>query len=151
MQNNMDSLDRSFSFWLNYTTRNMRRYASEVLARENAGITVDQWGVLKLLDEHGGQLNNGRLTELMLKDRPTVTRIVDILCREGMVTRAIDQDDRRRMQVALTTKGRKRIAKVGPIVQSIRDEMSRGITKKEHDELLSTLHRLNQRIDGLRI
>jgi DNA-binding MarR family transcriptional regulator len=146
----MDSLDKSIFFWLNYTTRNMRRYASEVLTHAGAGITVDQWGVLKLLDEHGGKMSNGRMTELMLKDRPTLTRIVDILCRERLVTRSTDQEDRRRLQVQLTSKGRKTITRVGPMVQAIRDEMSRGLSKKDLEVIRRKLVRINRRIDTLR-
>ncbi len=146
----MESLDKSISFALNYTTRNMRRYATEAMNREKAGITVDQWGVLKLLHEHGGMLNNSQLTERMLKDRPTLTRIVDLLCKKGLVRRTTDKDDRRRMQIRLTAKGNNSIAKVSPLVDRLRKELGKGLTKKEHDELHRILKRLNEKIETLR-
>ena len=146
----MDSLPQSLSFLLNYTTRNMRRYAGEVLSREHAGVTIDQWGVLKILDESGGALTNAELAGRMLKDRPTVTRIVDILVRERLVTRVPDKLDRRRLRLHLTRAGRGKIAAMGPLVQRIRDDLGSGLAESDRQALIRALAGLNDTIDRLR-
>lgn len=146
----MDTLQQSISFLLNYTTRNMRRYAADRLARENAGITVDQWGVLAILHENKRGLSNAELATRMLKDRPTVTRIVDILVREKLVERLADMKDRRRLRLRLTADGKKKIKAISPLVQQIRGELAGGMSAKDRTELIRILSKMNSTIDGLR-
>lgn len=146
----MDTLQQSISFLLNYTTRNMRRYAADRLVRENAGITVDQWGVLAILHENKRGLSNAELATRMLKDRPTVTRIVDILVREKLVERLADMKDRRRLRLRLTADGKKKIKAISPLVQQIRGELAGGMSAKDRTELIRILSKMNSTIDGLR-
>lgn len=146
----IDSQPQSVSFLLNYTTRNIRRYVSEILARDDSGITIDQWGALKILHECHDSLSNGDLSRRMLKDQPTVTRIVDILVRENLVQRVSDTKDRRRLRIRLTAAGRHKITNIGPLVQNIRADLSSGMTDTDRQALLRILGKLNDTIDELR-
>ena len=104
----MGKIDESYGFQMNYTVRNMRRYSTEVFKKEGLDITIDQWGVLQILDENGGNLNHTQLSNLMLKDKPTLTRIVDLLCKKGLTERIPSEDDRRVLNIHLTKPGKKK-------------------------------------------
>lgn len=142
--------DQIFSFMLDYTTRNMRRYAAETFAAEGLGITVDQWGVLLLLAESDGALSNTQLAERMVKDKPTMTRMVDVLVRKSLVVRRADKQDRRQQQISLTAKGKTTARKAEPIVDRIRKEVGSALTKAQRESLIECLERLNARIERLR-
>ena len=143
----MTKADKVFSFMLDYTTRNMRRYAAEVFANAELGLTVDQWGALLLLKEHPAPLSNKQLAEGLLKDTPTTTRIVDILVRMELVVRAPAVDDRRQMQISISRKGKTAVRKAEPVVQGLRKKLGSALTQQQHETLLTCLNLLNEKID----
>ncbi|GCE50110.1 MarR family transcriptional regulator [Thermosporothrix hazakensis] len=66
-----------------------------------------QYHLLLLLDrEEGWRLID--LSERLLCERSTVTRLVDALEREGLVCRVANQEDRRSQRVTLTEEGLRR-------------------------------------------
>lgn len=144
----MEQLDQSFSSIIEYTSRNMRRYATGRLQR--IGLTVDQWGVLKLLEEMGGAAAFGDLSARLLRDKPTLTRIVDILVRERWVVRDEDPEDRRRIRVRLTGDGVKTVEKAAILVSQLRGEVIEGVTSREQEALRSILAKINQNIEAAR-
>lgn len=146
----MPKADQVFSFMLDYTTRNMRRYAAEVFAEERLGITVDQWGVLLLLTESDGGMSNTQLAESMVKDKPTMTRMVDVLVRKSLVVRRADKDDRRQQRISLTARGRATAKKAEPIVARVRKDVGSALTAAQRETLIDCLDRLNARIERLR-
>ena len=74
-----------------------------------AGITEQQWRVLRVLDEFG-PLEASKLAELACLLLPSQSRIVQTLVDKGLVTRVSARDDRRKQIVAITAAGRQTIA-----------------------------------------
>ena len=146
----MTKQDKIFSFMLEYTTRNMRRYAADVFAEQQLGITLDQWGVLMLLSDSKPGLNNSELAERMAKDPPTVSRIVDVLVREESVVRERDLRDRRLQRIKLTAKGRAIAKRAEPVVEKLRKQVGSGLTAAQRRSLIECLEKLNGRIEELR-
>ncbi len=140
----MKKINTSIGYNLNYTVRLMRRFSSEILIKKGLDITLDQWGVIKILEEHEGQGTSGILAESMQKDRPTLTRIVDILCRKGLTERMNDPKDRRRIVINLTRAGRSRLRKAYPIVEGIRAQLTQGVSAQEISQLQAILKKINQ-------
>lgn len=66
---------------------------------------MDQWLVLKNLNENE-RLSQTELAHLVFKDHPTLTRIVDILCKKGYLERVQHPEDRRSYQLHLTQEER---------------------------------------------
>ena len=102
------------------------------------------------LDEHQGKMTTSELSNRMLKDKPTLTRIVDILVRDGLVTRTGDSVDRRRMVIRLTKSGRKKVSRAAIVVQALRRDVSRGVTKREKAQLGRILAKINANIETAR-
>ncbi len=144
----MDQIRDSFGFKLNYTTRNMRRYSNERLKAAGLDITVDHWGILKILSENTQGLNSSALSEIMLKDKPTVTRMVDVVVKKGLVRRVPSKLDRRVTTLELTSKGNERVSQALPIVQEIRSFMSQKLTDKDLVLLSEILQRIDATIEG---
>ena len=68
------------------------------------GLTVPQFNVLIHLERHESRCLSD-LSKRLLCDRGNMTRIVDRLERAGLVQRMPDGNDRRYVQVTLTTRG----------------------------------------------
>lgn len=70
----------------------------------DAGVTEQQWRVLRVLND-AGELDPTRLSQLALLHAPSVTRILRELLERGLVTRQTDTADARRSLVTITGEG----------------------------------------------
>lgn len=120
------------------------------------GLTLPQYRVLKALAEE----RDVRLTALsdrLLRAKSTITRIVDQLERDGLVTRASDSDDRRAWRLALTPAGVEllqaaRAAHEEAVAYRFNQALDAGeqarfseLLTKLHDSLVDTLNTLGCR------
>ena len=74
------------------------------------GLTAAQFGVLEAL-LHKGPLNQHEVGHKLLVSKGNVTMVASNLERDGLITRTIDAQDRRRTILALTPRGRRVIEK----------------------------------------
>ena len=80
---------------LGYLIARTNRLIEDDLTRrlQANGIAVDQYRVLKSLEEEG-PLPMGRLAERVLVEPATLTKIIDRMVREALVFRVPDEKDR---------------------------------------------------------
>jgi MarR family transcriptional regulator for hemolysin len=96
------------------------------------GMTRAQWAVLARLDRNQG-LKQAELAEMLDLAPISLTRLVDRLCKNGLVERRADPDDRRAKRLFLTPKARPvmdRLAQVG-------ERMLNDALAGTHDETLA--------------
>lgn len=104
---------RDFAFLLHDVARLLRTVADQRVRA--LGMTRAQWSVLLRLDRNQG-LKQTELAELLDLAPISLTRLVDRLCRNGLVERRADPSDRRAKRLFLTPKARpviERLALVG--------------------------------------
>ena len=70
-----------------------------------AGLRVPEWRVLACLSDEDGAMVT-RLAKLSLLEQSRLTRIIDQMAEKGLVLRAPDPEDARRVRVYLTATGR---------------------------------------------
>lgn len=100
------------------------------MREKNLPITPDQFRVLSHLWEKEG-LQQTELAVCTNRNRANVTRIIDILERQGIAERRGDQNDRRVFKIYLTEKGHSLKKKTAQCAaQSIEDSLQ-GITPQE--------------------
>ena len=133
-------------FILERTAKRMKQFFQQKLMQADADITVDQWVILQELDREEGlsQLEIGQAT---FKDAPTITRIIDLLCKKGLTRRTPDPKDRRRFRIKLTPEGQQRIREVLPTVKSFRREAWQGLREREVDQLVRTLNKIFENLN----
>ena len=93
-------------------------------------ISLDQWMVLGPI----WQLESAsqkELGEMCLKDKTSVTRIIDALEQKNLVVRVEDQIDHRVKRVVLTNAGKQLFFDVLPIMEKTREEVRKDITDKD--------------------
>ncbi len=83
----------SYSFLLDRTARKVKHYAQQQFKQGGFDVTVDQWLVLKNLAEHP-ELSQTELANLVFKDHPTLTLILDLLHKKGYIIRVQHPQDR---------------------------------------------------------
>jgi DNA-binding MarR family transcriptional regulator len=128
----------SYSFLLDRTARRVKQYAQQRFNEMGLNITVDQWLALKHLYERE-QMKQNELAELMFKDNPTLTRILDLLCNKGLATRNVHPSDRRSFIVTLTKEGRKTVEQLKPKIKDVRLKAWEGLTEKDFNHFKKVL------------
>ena len=126
-------------FILERTAKRMKQHFQRQLVLAETDITIDQWVVLQSLNEENG-LSQLDIAKATYKDAPTITRIIDLLCKKELTRRVPDLNDRRRFSIQLTQKGRKKIDLVMPVIQTAREDAWNGLSKEDMDVLVRVLN-----------
>jgi len=78
----------------------------EKFLKANADLSLHQYNVLRILrGNHPAGLPSGEIANRMITRDPDITRLVDRLEKRGLVTRVRGRQDRRVVEVGITTKG----------------------------------------------
>ena len=120
----------AYSFLLDRTARRVKQFAQQRFKELRLDITVDQWLIVKHVYENGPMKQNA-LAELVFKDNPTLTRIIDLLCKKNLVVRTPNPDDRRSFLIELTKEGKRKVESIKPKVSEIRLQAWEGLTQKD--------------------
>ena len=110
--------------------------------------TLPRFDVLAALERHSQGLKMSELSESLMVSNSNVTGVVTRLIEEGLVTRTIDQEDRRSANVCHTHKGRDAFLKMAAAHERWMDEMFSALADKQIDELMRLLMHLRHSIEA---
>jgi DNA-binding MarR family transcriptional regulator len=91
----------------------MRQLATDLV--EEVGLTLGDFDVLAQLAQAGGELRMSELAAQAYSSRSGMTRRIDRLVGEGLVSRTNSEADGRGVVVALTEAGLARLAEAAPV------------------------------------
>jgi DNA-binding MarR family transcriptional regulator len=127
-----------------YIERNFKTTKQAFLkAFKDAGvdITTEQWVILDLLVQEDG-VSQTHLGTASLKDAPTTSRIIDLMCRKGFAERRSVENDRRKYHIYLTAKGRAIHEQLLPIVLNLREVGWGGLDEKDYLNFLRIMNQI---------
>jgi len=105
--------------------------------------------IMHTLIAHGGILKPSKLGEMTLRTKQTITKVIDGLERDGMVTREIIGKDRRTRKVIITKKGLDSISESLPYtIETINTAMP-DLSEKKMEELSSILKKIRKHLLSL--
>ncbi|GAB3339812.1 hypothetical protein GCM10027299_52710 [Larkinella ripae] len=110
---------RAYFFKIDTTIKKIRNVLQKQFNEAGFDLTVDQWVLIDHLFRNPG-ISQNILSDLTTKDAPTVTRMIDLLCKKGLTERRMAEDDRRKFLVFLTPEGQRKYDEVLPTVVDIR-------------------------------
>jgi DNA-binding MarR family transcriptional regulator len=140
-----EELYNAYSFLLDRTARKVKQYAQQKFKEFDFGITVDQWLLMKQLYENESMKQN-ELADLLFKDNPTLTRIIDLLCKKGLTIRKVHPTDRRSFHVALTREGKKKVEQMKPKIKNIRLKAWEGLSQKDFAHFKKVLNTIYENL-----
>ncbi|MFB5944367.1 MarR family winged helix-turn-helix transcriptional regulator [Albibacterium profundi] len=135
-----------YSLLLDCTARRVKQYAQLQFNQGNYGVTVDQWIVLKNLNE-SDNITQKELAKLCGKDQPTLTRILDLLVKKEFVSRVMHEQDRRSFIVRLTDKGRTKVKEMTPYVKDIRMKAWENLEESDFKHLQRILNTIYKNLE----
>lgn len=125
-----------------YTTEILfRAMYNKLFAENNFEITPEQYVILSLIADNN-ELYQRQLSEITLKDRANISRIIKILEEKGLIKVVVSSNGRQINKVAATEKGLEVRKKILPVAKSIRQAAVKEITNEELENCLSTLDKM---------
>lgn len=137
----METLNDILFYNLEKSIKMYRKYAQKQLTKAGFEITIDQWLVLKTIQENKN-ISQNQIAEMVFKDFASITRIIELLVKKKFVTRKIDTNDRRKFVLDITNNGNKIIEDIYPIVIENRKQALTGFNEQEINSLRNQLEKL---------
>ena len=134
-------LENALTFLLHGIYQRIRGVTYREFNQHGLELTPEQWIVLARLWQRDGRTVS-ELSECTLRDKPTMSRILDSMEKSGLVTRTVDSKDARTRIVALTREGKGLKKKLSPIAKTIVDRLESGISEADLLTTRNTLRRL---------
>ncbi len=99
--------------------------------------------LLAITESQGGIVSPGDLARQTGKSRPTVTRMIERLDEDGLITIHSDKDDRRSKMLSLSDKATKLLEKVIPVYNERIRLMSAGLNDGDKRQLMTLISRID--------
>jgi DNA-binding MarR family transcriptional regulator len=140
-----DTQQRFSEAWETFfrATRRLRARAGRLPGE----LSLPQYHVLEALRD-ADELSVGELAEAGGVAAPTVTRMLDCLARDGLVTRRHSDVDRRSVLVALTSEGREAVERAHAAVDAWRRQVLESLAPSEREQAAMLLERLSQVLEA---
>lgn len=108
----------------------LNRFLSQQFKNKGISLTREQWSVLAVLWKTDG-CSQQMIANSTSRDKPSVTRLIDNLVKEGYVKRKSHENDRRLNLIFLTEKGKKVEKSVMEIVDDTIEKATNGLSDEQ--------------------
>ncbi|MFD1955650.1 MarR family winged helix-turn-helix transcriptional regulator [Paenibacillus thailandensis] len=140
------SLDDSIGYLLGISYRKLTNLLQHRI--RSYDMTPEQWSVLYRINERDGLIQK-EIAERSGKDKPTTTRILDLLEAKGYIVKKPGEKDRRAFLVYITEAGKEVVAAITPIEKQLVEEATVSLSDNEYAYLLELLARIDAAVDKL--
>ncbi|PAF47536.1 hypothetical protein BKH46_03670 [Helicobacter sp. 12S02634-8] len=130
---------REVSLSIILASRQIRNFFSQKLRPFNIGI--EQIGTLVILEKHG-PLNITDLSNITLKDKGTISRTIESLCKKNFVKKIHEKEDNRITRITITQERKEKLASVNKNKQKIINVFTETISDEEKKEFLRILEKI---------
>lgn len=137
----MAKLNETFFYNLEKSVRAYRQYFQFQLKQHGFDITLDQWLTLNMIVEYPAA-SQIEIAEKVFKDKASVTRIIELLIRDGYLIRGPHPSDARKHNFQLTTYGRESLSRAYEMVPAFRSQALRGIAPVDIQDALTLIIKL---------
>ncbi|WP_417833328.1 MarR family winged helix-turn-helix transcriptional regulator [Thalassospira xiamenensis] len=145
MENNdLDAPYLSLGSTLMRVARCWRREIDSTL--QSHGLSQTMVMPLIVLNRAAGPVRQGLIADEIGVEGPSLVRVIDVLERDGLISRVCDLSDRRAKMVALTAAGKDKAAEIEIILADIRNELTADI---DPENLATTLDVMQQLLGKL--
>lgn len=123
----------------------LNRFLSQRLKENGFDLTREQWSILAVLWTGDG-CSQQHLANATYRDKPSTTRLLDNLEKEGYIVRQNDTTDRRTNLIFLTEKGHAIKGPVTQVIYQVLDDATKGLTENDINLLKSYFDRIYNNI-----
>jgi len=96
-----------------------------------------------------GTMSQQEIADIILKDKNSVTKLIDALERKGLVVRVVGENDRRQKMIHLTEKAIEVKEAITKIALDSTDSIIKDIPREELINFVKVLNKMADNIDSL--
>jgi DNA-binding MarR family transcriptional regulator len=122
----------------------LARYLEVKLKRYEASLI--RFNIMSALFKNGGEMTPSEISELVFREKNSITAVINTLERQGVVRREPSTDDRRSVKVIITEKGWKEANRLNPIAQELSREALTCLEKQSVEDLVETMRTLRENL-----
>lgn len=119
----------------------IRLYEDFYTALADQDTTPTRFTLMLLIRENPG-IRSVDLARILEVARSGMVRLIDILEQGGLITREVDQNDRRNQSLVLTDHGEHKLSQMEKVVEAHEARMTARLSKSEVETLLELLGRV---------
>lgn len=123
------------------TIKSYRKFSQKNISSKISDITIDQTLVLQFLNNHP-ELTQKEIAELIFKDNASMTRMINLMVQNNYLKRTVNDQDRRRYKIEITTKGKEILVDLPTIILNNRNKALEEITENELIQLENILNKI---------
>ena len=123
----------------------IRQFLQQKVKENNLDISFELLEVLAYLHTNNG-VNQQVLADMMVKDKSSMTYLINNLVKRDMVVRTEDENDRRNKLIFLKKEGQDYMEKINPWVLEIYRRASAGIDIAAIEDALSLAGNMNKNL-----
>lgn len=138
-------LEDHLPYRISMLTNLIRQVTTDRYVRESQ-ISGREWRVLCMIGLHP-KMSAVDVVRLTGMDKATVTRAVDRLSKQGLVTRVIDPNDGRRKVLELTGDGSVECDRIVPMMREGGEFFDSALTRQEREDLFRLLDKLRSKAE----
>ncbi|AHF14344.1 MarR family winged helix-turn-helix transcriptional regulator [Niabella soli] len=143
----MEVLNNIVFYSLDKAIKSYRQFAQKQLKAAGFTITIDQWLVLKAIEEDNS-ISQQEIAARVFKDVASITRIIELLVTNNLLSRHFHPADRRRFELKLTPEGKKTMENLKPYIQANRKKALKGIAAGDISRLQKTLDQIIKNVSS---
>ena len=133
------SLRSSTGYWVTRLARALEADFEERLAAY--GVTRASWAVLSAIVHHD-KTTPAELAAFVGIDGAAITRHLDRIAKQGLISRRRSAKDRRSIKLKLTAKGAKLVPKIAADSMATNEKFLTGLTQSESDVMQETIRKM---------
>ncbi|MBL4760725.1 MAG: MarR family transcriptional regulator [Mariprofundaceae bacterium] len=112
----------------------VRYQVSCICASEGYKLTPEEADTLMLI-HHCEGLPQSQLAKMLGKDKTSVTRLMNVLVKSGLVGRIQDKSDRRIVRACMTEEGKKAFTRIFPQLKALSEKVLEGLSGSDIDRV----------------
>lgn len=145
MNNDFYDIQSSLGFLTITANRLMSAYFRKQAAELGLDLTAEQWGVLVQLWNRSG-IAQDEVAHIVCVDKSSLSRVLDVMERKGLVERKRDPADARRKTVYATEAAESLKAVCRKAADKSMEKVLRGINQQDHDICLAVLRKVKENL-----
>lgn len=137
--------EKAYFIKIDSTIKKIRGNIQKQLNKNGFDLTVDQWVVLNCIFENDS-ISQNEIADTTGKDAPTVTRILDLLQKKNIISKAQATNDARKYIIQLTKIGVDLHKSVKPVVSEVRKRGWGDLSDEDYATLVRIMDAIYQNI-----
>lgn len=141
-------LNKQVGVFLNLVHCKFKLFMNSLFAEHGFNLTAEQFLVMDTLWDEG-TMSQQEIADKILKDKNSITKLIDALEKKKLVVRIAGKEDRRQKMIHLTEKAIEVKEAITKIALDSTNQIIKDIPSSELINFVKVLHKMAENIDSL--